>query len=41
MTGTIPLFQVDAFTGKPFAGHPAAVCLLEQEADTGWMQSLV
>jgi len=40
MTGTIPLFQVDAFTGKPFAGNPAAVCLLEQEADTGWMQSL-
>ncbi len=37
---TIPLFQVDAFTRKPFAGNPAAVCLLEQEADAGWMQSV-
>lgn len=26
----IPLFQVDAFTSVPFAGNPAAVCLLEQ-----------
>jgi predicted PhzF superfamily epimerase YddE/YHI9 len=40
MVNKIPLFQVDAFTGKPFAGNPAAVCLLEQEADAGWMQSL-
>ena len=28
-----PLFQVDAFTNRPFAGNPAAVCLLEVEAD--------
>jgi PhzF family phenazine biosynthesis protein len=40
MTNTIPLFQVDAFTRAPFAGNPAAVCLLEQAADTGWMQAL-
>jgi PhzF family phenazine biosynthesis protein len=26
---TIPLFQVDAFTHRPFAGNPAAVCVLE------------
>lgn len=26
----IPLFQVDAFTSVPFAGNPAAVCLLER-----------
>jgi len=26
----IPLFQVDAFTSVPFAGNPAAVCLLEK-----------
>jgi len=26
----IPLFQVDAFTSKPFCGNPAAVCLLEE-----------
>jgi PhzF family phenazine biosynthesis protein len=25
----IPLFQVDAFTDRPFAGNPAAVCPLE------------
>ena len=25
---TIPLFHVDAFTDRPFAGNPAAVCLL-------------
>jgi predicted PhzF superfamily epimerase YddE/YHI9 len=35
---TVPLFQVDAFTAEPFAGNPAAVCLLEQEAEPGWMQ---
>ena len=26
---TIPLYQVDAFTDQPFAGNPAAVCVLE------------
>jgi PhzF family phenazine biosynthesis protein len=26
----LPIFQVDAFTGRPFAGNPAAVCLLER-----------
>lgn len=30
--------QVDAFTEKPFAGNPAAVCILEGPADEGWMQ---
>jgi predicted PhzF superfamily epimerase YddE/YHI9 len=35
---TVPLFQVDAFTAEPFAGNPAAVCLLDEEADAGWMQ---
>ena len=34
------LFQVDAFTDKPFAGNPAAVCLLEQPRDAVWMQSV-
>jgi hypothetical protein len=24
----VPLFHVDAFTGKPFSGNPAAVCVL-------------
>jgi predicted PhzF superfamily epimerase YddE/YHI9 len=33
-----PLYQVDAFTDAPFAGNPAAVCLLEADADPAWMQ---
>lgn len=31
------LFQVDAFTDKPFAGNPAAVCLLDAARDDEWM----
>jgi PhzF family phenazine biosynthesis protein len=34
------IFQVDAFTDKPFAGNPAAVCVLSQAADEEWMQNL-
>lgn len=34
------LFQVDAFTRQPFAGNPAAVCLLEQPASEAWMQQV-
>ena len=26
----VPLFLVDAFTDRPFAGNPAAICLLPQ-----------
>lgn len=25
---SLPLFQADAFAARPFAGNPAAVCLL-------------
>ena len=32
------MVQVDAFTPTPFAGNPAAVCLLDQPADESWMQ---
>lgn len=35
-----PLYQVDAFTDKPFAGNPAAVCVLEAAADPHWMQQV-
>jgi predicted PhzF superfamily epimerase YddE/YHI9 len=35
---TRPLYQVDAFTAEPFAGNPAAVCLLDGDADPAWMQ---
>lgn len=36
----IPLFQVDAFTSKVFAGNPAAVCPLEAWIDDGVMQAI-
>jgi PhzF family phenazine biosynthesis protein len=37
---TIPLFQIDAFSNKAFAGNPAAVCLLDAEKNVTWMQSV-
>jgi PhzF family phenazine biosynthesis protein len=35
-----PLFVVDAFTDRPFAGNPAAVCVLSGEADDRWLASV-
>ena len=35
-----PIVVVDAFTDRPFAGNPAAVCLLAQPAEDGWMQQV-
>lgn len=32
--------QVDAFSAKPFAGNPAAVCVLAHAADKKWMQNV-
>lgn len=32
------LFQVDAFTEKPFKGNPAAVCLLQKARSDTWMR---
>ena len=37
---TIPLYQVDAFADRPFAGNPAAVCLLSAERPADWMQAV-
>ena len=34
------IYQVDAFTDRPFAGNPAAVCLMDRPADAGWMQNV-
>lgn len=34
------IIQVDAFTDRPFAGNPAAVCVLSEPADAGWMQAV-
>ncbi len=36
----LPLFQVDAFTNQPFAGNPAAVCVLDEPRDDVWMQQV-
>ena len=35
-----PLWQVDAFTQKPFAGNPAAVCLLDAYPDNATLQAI-
>jgi PhzF family phenazine biosynthesis protein len=32
------LYLIDAFTDRPFAGNPAAVCLLQEPASEDWMQ---
>jgi PhzF family phenazine biosynthesis protein len=34
----IRIVQVDAFTNKPFAGNPAAVCVLPEAAPEEWMR---
>ncbi|HTG36580.1 MAG TPA: PhzF family phenazine biosynthesis protein [Thermoanaerobaculia bacterium] len=39
-TPTLDLYQVDAFTDRPFAGNPAAVCLLPEPRDARWMQDV-
>lgn len=36
----VPIFVVDAFTSRPFAGNPAAVCLLEAPAGEDWMRKV-
>ena len=37
---TQEIFQVDAFTDKPFSGNPAAVCILENAVEDEWMLAL-
>ena len=34
------IIQVDAFTDRPFAGNPAAVCILPTAAEPAWMQNV-
>jgi PhzF family phenazine biosynthesis protein len=36
----LTIYQVDAFTDKPFAGNPAAVCILPEPRDAEWMQNV-
>src|SRR5262249_27180116 len=35
-----PLFHVDGFTDRPFAGNPAAVCRLPAWRDDQWLQAV-
>lgn len=37
---TLPLYQVDSFTSRPFYGNPAAVCLLDAPRPDEWMQAV-
>jgi PhzF family phenazine biosynthesis protein len=37
---SLAIVQVDAFTAKPFAGNPAAVCVLPSARDAIWMQNV-
>jgi PhzF family phenazine biosynthesis protein len=37
---TVPIFHVDAFTDRPFAGNPAAVCLLRSWKEDRWLQAV-
>src|SRR6516162_828993 len=34
------IYQVDSFTDKPFSGNPAAVCIMYELQDEGWMQNV-
>ena len=36
----LSIIQVDAFTDTPFAGNPAAVCVLPEPRDDRWMQNV-
>ncbi|KPV47710.1 isomerase, partial [Kouleothrix aurantiaca] len=37
---TIPMYQIDAFTDRVFAGNPAAVCPLVEWLDDATMQAI-
>lgn len=37
---TLRIIQVDAFTATPYAGNPAAVCLLDPPRDDAWLQAV-
>ncbi len=34
------IYQVDAFTNRPFAGNPAGVCVLPEPREDQWMQNV-
>jgi PhzF family phenazine biosynthesis protein len=37
---SVKIVQVDAFTATPFAGNPAAVCILPAPANEAWMRDV-
>src|SRR5690349_13048774 len=37
---SVRIVQVDAFTSRPFAGNPAAVCVLSEAAPDAWMRDV-
>jgi PhzF family phenazine biosynthesis protein len=40
MSRTQAITQVDAFADRPFAGNPAAVCILDRPAPESWMRAV-
>ncbi|MGC9398672.1 MAG: PhzF family phenazine biosynthesis protein [Anaerolineae bacterium] len=40
MENTLPFYQVDAFTTRPFRGNPAAVCLTQQPLNRRTLQAI-
>jgi PhzF family phenazine biosynthesis protein len=36
----LKIVQVDAFTSERYKGNPAAICILEADADAAWMQAV-
>lgn len=38
--GSPRIVRVDVFSSRPFGGNPAAVCVLEGNRETAWMQAL-
>jgi len=34
------IFEVDAFTDRPFSGNPAGVCVVTEQQDERWMQNV-
>jgi len=35
-----PITVIDAFTDRPFAGNPAAVCILQFQHPDSWLQAV-
>lgn len=35
---SVPIWTIDAFTSTPLGDNPAAVCMLEEQRSSDWMQ---